>query len=110
MKSLGASLHLGAVLYETGTTFRVWAPRCRAVEVVIAHYFQPNAAQYHQLLESKMPEVLTGIAERRGLQLDATADARAWVQQKLESMTSETWLIIREEILAGIATHRGGGV
>ena len=35
MKSLGASLHLGAVLYETGTTFRVWAPRCRAVEVVI---------------------------------------------------------------------------
>src|SRR5262245_4180040 len=35
MKSLGASLHLGAVLYETGTTFRVWAPRCRAIEVVI---------------------------------------------------------------------------
>src|SRR4030095_9682355 len=35
MKSLGASLHLGAVLYETGTTFRVWAPRCRGVEVVI---------------------------------------------------------------------------
>ena len=35
MKSPGASLHLGAVLYETGTTFRVWAPRCRAIEVVI---------------------------------------------------------------------------
>jgi maltooligosyltrehalose trehalohydrolase len=35
MKSLGASLHLGAVLQETGTTFRVWAPRCQSVEVVI---------------------------------------------------------------------------
>jgi maltooligosyltrehalose trehalohydrolase len=35
MKSLGASLHLGATLHETGTTFRVWAPRCRSVEVAI---------------------------------------------------------------------------
>ena len=35
MKSLGASLHLGAMLQETGTTFRVWAPRCRSIEVVI---------------------------------------------------------------------------
>jgi maltooligosyltrehalose trehalohydrolase len=35
MKSLGASLHLGATLQETGTTFRVWAPRCRSVDVVI---------------------------------------------------------------------------
>ncbi|HTG50341.1 MAG TPA: hypothetical protein VL915_07615, partial [Gemmatimonadales bacterium] len=35
MKSLGASLHLGATLQETGTTFRVWAPRVQAMEVVI---------------------------------------------------------------------------
>ena len=35
MKSLGASLHLGAILHETGTTFRVWAPRCRSVDVAI---------------------------------------------------------------------------
>jgi maltooligosyltrehalose trehalohydrolase len=35
MKSLGASLHLGATLEETGTTFRVWAPRCRSLDVVI---------------------------------------------------------------------------
>jgi maltooligosyltrehalose trehalohydrolase len=35
MNSLGASLHLGATLQETGTTFRVWAPRCQAVDVVI---------------------------------------------------------------------------
>jgi maltooligosyltrehalose trehalohydrolase len=35
MKSLGASLHLGATLHDGGTTFRVWAPRCRSVEVVL---------------------------------------------------------------------------
>jgi maltooligosyltrehalose trehalohydrolase len=35
MTSPGASLHLGATLHETGTTFRVWAPRCRTVDVVI---------------------------------------------------------------------------
>ena len=35
MKSLGASLHLGATLQDTGTTFRVWAPRCQVIEVVI---------------------------------------------------------------------------
>jgi maltooligosyltrehalose trehalohydrolase len=34
MTSPGASL-LGASLQDTGTTFRVWAPRCRGVEVVI---------------------------------------------------------------------------
>src|SRR5438552_10097221 len=45
MKSLGASLHLGATLQEGLATFRVWAPRCRAVEVVI---------------EGRKPEALTG--------------------------------------------------
>jgi maltooligosyltrehalose trehalohydrolase len=35
MKSLGASLHLGAVLHEGMATFRVWAPRCRSIEVAI---------------------------------------------------------------------------
>ncbi|HEU4366633.1 MAG TPA: malto-oligosyltrehalose trehalohydrolase [Methylomirabilota bacterium] len=35
MTSLGASLHLGATLHETGTTFRVWAPRCGSVDIVI---------------------------------------------------------------------------
>ena len=45
MKSLGASLHLGASLQEGLATFRVWAPRCRSVEVVI---------------EGRKPEALTG--------------------------------------------------
>jgi len=45
MKSLGASLHLGATLQEGMTTFRVWAPRCRSVEVVV---------------EGRKPEALTG--------------------------------------------------
>jgi maltooligosyltrehalose trehalohydrolase len=35
MKSLGASIHLGATLHDTGTTFRVWAPRVQSMEVVI---------------------------------------------------------------------------
>jgi maltooligosyltrehalose trehalohydrolase len=35
MTSPGASLHLGATVHDTGTTFRVWAPRCQAIEVVI---------------------------------------------------------------------------
>ena len=45
MKSLGASLHLGATLHEGMATFRVWAPNCRSVEVVI---------------EGRKPEALTG--------------------------------------------------
>ena len=35
MKSLGASLHLGAAVREDGVVFRVWAPARRTVEVVI---------------------------------------------------------------------------
>jgi maltooligosyltrehalose trehalohydrolase len=53
MKSLGASLHLGAAVQEGMATFRVWAPRCRAVDVVI---------------EGRKPEALTaredGLFER----------------------------------------------
>jgi len=35
MKSLGASLHLGATFRDEGVTFRVWAPRCRTLDVAI---------------------------------------------------------------------------
>ncbi len=35
MKSLGASVHLGATVSAEGTTFRVWAPACRSVEVLV---------------------------------------------------------------------------
>jgi len=35
MKSLGASVHLGATVHEDGTTFRVWAPVCQTVEVLV---------------------------------------------------------------------------
>jgi maltooligosyltrehalose trehalohydrolase len=35
MKSLGASVHLGATVREDGVLFRVWAPHCRTLEVVI---------------------------------------------------------------------------
>jgi maltooligosyltrehalose trehalohydrolase len=35
MKSLGASLHLGATVRDDGVVFRVWAPGCRTVEVVV---------------------------------------------------------------------------
>jgi maltooligosyltrehalose trehalohydrolase len=35
MKTLGASLHLGASVQDDGTTFRVWAPKCRSVDVLL---------------------------------------------------------------------------
>src|SRR5439155_148270 len=35
MKSLGASLHLGAAVRDDGVVFRAWAPRCRTLDVVI---------------------------------------------------------------------------
>src|SRR5437867_8823564 len=35
MKSLGASLLLGATVRDDGVMFRVWAPRCRTLDVVI---------------------------------------------------------------------------
>jgi maltooligosyltrehalose trehalohydrolase len=35
MKSLGASLHLGASVQDDGATFRVWAPKCRTVDVLV---------------------------------------------------------------------------
>ena len=35
MKSLGASLHLGATVRDDGVMFRAWAPRCRTLDVVI---------------------------------------------------------------------------
>jgi maltooligosyltrehalose trehalohydrolase len=35
MKSLGASLHLGATVREDGVTFRAWAPRVRTLDVVV---------------------------------------------------------------------------
>jgi maltooligosyltrehalose trehalohydrolase len=35
MKSLGASLHLGATTREDGVVFRVWAPSCRTVDAVV---------------------------------------------------------------------------
>src|SRR5712664_3245062 len=35
MKSLGASLHLGAVVRDDGVVFRACAPRCRTLDVVI---------------------------------------------------------------------------
>src|SRR4030095_2808083 len=61
MKSLGASLHLGAVLYETGTTFRVWAPRCKGVEVVIeGRPPTPLTARADGLFELALPGVGPG--------------------------------------------------
>jgi len=35
MKSLRASLHLGATVRDDGVMFRVWAPRCRTLDVII---------------------------------------------------------------------------
>jgi maltooligosyltrehalose trehalohydrolase len=62
MKSLGASLHLGATLQETGTTFRVWAPRCQALEVVIeGRRPVPLAAREEGLYELSVPGIPAGL-------------------------------------------------
>jgi maltooligosyltrehalose trehalohydrolase len=62
MKSLGASLHLGATLQEAGTTFRVWAPRVQAMEVVIEGR-RPLALDRRQdgLFELAVPGIAAGI-------------------------------------------------
>jgi maltooligosyltrehalose trehalohydrolase len=61
MKSLGASLHLGATLHESGTTFRVWAPRCRTVDVVIeGRRPEPLAAREGGLFERTIGGLGTG--------------------------------------------------
>jgi maltooligosyltrehalose trehalohydrolase len=62
MKSLGASLHLGATLQETGTTFRVWAPKVRAVEVVIeGRRPVPLAQREDGLFELSVPGIAAGM-------------------------------------------------
>jgi maltooligosyltrehalose trehalohydrolase len=62
MKSLGASLHLGATLQETGTLFRVWAPLCRAVDVVIEGR-RPQALSPREqgLFELSVPGIGAGL-------------------------------------------------
>jgi len=62
MKSLGASLHLGAMLQDTGTTFRVWAPRCRSVEVVIeGRRPMPLTLRDEGLFELAVPGIAAGM-------------------------------------------------
>ena len=62
MKSLGASLHLGATLNETGTTFRVWAPRCQAIEVVIeGRRPVPLARRDDGVFELSVPGIAAGM-------------------------------------------------
>ena len=62
MKSLGASLRLGATLQETGTTFRVWAPQCRSLEVVIeGRRPMPLSAREAGLHELSVPGISAGL-------------------------------------------------
>ena len=61
MNSPGASLHLGAIPNETGTTFRVWAPRCRTVDVVIeGRRPEPLNARADGLFERPIPGLAAG--------------------------------------------------
>jgi maltooligosyltrehalose trehalohydrolase len=61
MKSLGASLHLGATVQESGTLFRVWAPRCRSVEVVIeGRRPMPLTSRDDGLFELSIPGIAGG--------------------------------------------------
>jgi maltooligosyltrehalose trehalohydrolase len=58
----GASIHLGSELQDTGTTFRVWAPRCRSVEVVIeGRRPMPLAARDEGIHELAVPGITGGM-------------------------------------------------
>jgi len=61
MKSLGASLHLGAIVRDETVTFRVWAPRCRSLEVVIEGR-RPLAMSRHDdgIFETVVPGLPAG--------------------------------------------------
>ena len=61
MNSLGASRHLGATLHDETVTFRVWAPRCRKLEVVIEGR-RPLAMSRHDdgLFETVVPGLPAG--------------------------------------------------
>src|SRR5262245_13768625 len=62
MTSPGASIHLGSSLQDTGTTFRVWAPRCRAVEVVIeGRRPMPLTARDEGIFELAVPGIAAGM-------------------------------------------------
>ena len=62
MKSPGASLHLGATLQETGTIFRVWAPRCTSLDVVIeGRRPMPLSPRDHGLFELQVPGIAAGM-------------------------------------------------
>ncbi|MGH7278592.1 MAG: malto-oligosyltrehalose trehalohydrolase [Candidatus Rokuibacteriota bacterium] len=65
MKALGASLH------ATGTTFRVWAPRCRSVDVVIdGRHPAPLRPDVDGVFELTLPGVHEGTAYRYRLEGD----------------------------------------
>src|SRR5262245_8744271 len=61
MNSPGASLHLGAIPNDMGTTFRVWAPRCCTVDVVIeGRRPEPLTARADGLFERAIPGLAAG--------------------------------------------------
>ncbi len=58
MTSFGASLDLGATLRDDGAAFRVWAPRCRSVEVLVeGRPAEPLTACADGLFERTLPGV-----------------------------------------------------
>ncbi|HXH82319.1 MAG TPA: malto-oligosyltrehalose trehalohydrolase [Candidatus Tectomicrobia bacterium] len=62
MTSPGASLPLGAIPGDAVTTFRVWAPRCRAVEVVVeGRRPEPLQPRADGLFERPVPGVAAGM-------------------------------------------------
>jgi maltooligosyltrehalose trehalohydrolase len=71
MKSLGASLHLGATVQDETTTFRVWAPRCRSVDVLVeGRRPERMVAREDGTFEASMPGV--GASTRYQYRLDGS--------------------------------------
>lgn len=67
----------------------------RTSQIVQKHYFQPGAEDFRRTLTAKMPALMGGKMVQKKHTLSQE------VREKLESMTTENWEQIRDEILSG---------
>jgi hypothetical protein len=60
------------------------------------HYFQPGREEFRRTLATKLPALLSGGVEPKAI-------GPAELKAKLESMTPETWELVRDELLHRLA-------
>lgn len=67
----------------------------RTAHVVMKHYFQPGREEFRRTLAAKLPALLGGTAEQKPIEPEA-------LKAKLQSMTAETWVTVRDNLLEGL--------